>query len=391
MSPFSGAPVTDTLPPRPRRPLRTAILLLAGTIVAGIVSVVVHEVFAVRRHMAAVERIEALEWGWRSVSSCGWRYSPEVLNDTADLDGHLDAASRLTDRSRRPFWQRIAAGISGEDDAQWPVAFVTPRSETGEPEWSLLQDLPEIRGLELDPYSLQLSDEGRIADEGLKTVSRMRGLQVLLLDGLSLTREDLDILVPPAASRTACASHGDALPMLLALSLGGTSIDDTCLPVVARLNSLHVLNLRRTRISDSGLEGLGGLPSLWSLDLSGTPVSDAGMATIAKMPRLEELNLNWTHITDAGLAVVGGMRSLKCLYLDGTRVSDAGLAALVDLPHLEWLFAAETDLSDAAVANLVRCRRLKHVDVVRTRITEAGAERVRSALPTCKVDHSVPE
>ncbi|HEX5442302.1 MAG TPA: leucine-rich repeat domain-containing protein [Pirellulales bacterium] len=59
----------------------------------------------------------------------------------------------------------------------------------------------------------------------------------------------------------------------------------------------------------------------------------------------------------------------------------SALAAL----NLEELSLRDTGVSDVAVPAIATMKHLQKLDLRRSEVTEAGAERLRRALPNCKV------
>ena len=77
-----------------------------------------------------------------------------------------------------------------------------------------------------------------------------------------------------------------------------------------------------------------GLESLQMLDLAGTLVTDAGMKELAGLERLQMLNLINTAVMDAGVKELAGLKQLWALGLGSTVVTDAGLKSLAGLTEL---------------------------------------------------------
>ena len=84
---------------------------------------------------------------------------------------------------------------------------------------------------------LELANNRRVTDFGLKTIGRMRELRIL--------------------------------------GLGATGITDTCLEHVAALKKLTYLNLSNTEVTDVGLQRLAAMPNLVVLNLGGEQLTQA--------------------------------------------------------------------------------------------------------------------
>ena len=101
-------------------------------------------------------------------------------------------------------------------------------------------------------------------------------------------------------------------------------------------NELTLLDLRRTAVTDAGLQTLEKMPRLRRVQLQETSTGDAGLTSIKMLPNLEVLNLYNTRVTDKGLAGLSSLKKLRKLYVWRTAVTDAGESALrKDNPKLE--------------------------------------------------------
>jgi hypothetical protein len=97
-----------------------------------------------------------------------------------------------------------------------------------------------------------------------------------------------------------------------------------------------MVDLKRTRITDDGLQHLTGLTSLQELYLENTRITDDGLKHLSDLTGLEILHLSGTHVSDDGLQHLSGLTSLRQLSLGGTHVSDDGVKMLQEsLPECE--------------------------------------------------------
>jgi hypothetical protein len=83
----------------------------------------------------------------------------------------------------------------------------------------------------------------------------------------------------------------------------------------------------------------------FAVDFDGTQVEDSGM-TALKMLKIRYLNLRDTRVGDTGLKHLEGQKDLRDLDMSGTEISDAGLAHLKSLRGLKRLILAYTYVSD---------------------------------------------
>lgn len=117
------------------------------------------------------------------------------------------------------------------------------------------------------------------------------------------------------------------LEELSSISLGRRT-SDAHIARIGEVRSLETLYLRRSRITDSGLEYLRPLTNLRSLELEGTSINDSGLRNLEGLTNLQHLSLANTHITDAGLDYLVNLHQLRVLHMHGTAVTEARIANL---------------------------------------------------------------
>ena len=86
---------------------------------------------------------------------------------------------------------------------------------------------------------------------------------------------------------------------------------------------VHRIQMRKSRITDSGLDALAQFPNLKKLEISNSKITDEGIKKIvAFCPQLVYLNV-WgiTKITDKSLIYLRDLWTLENLYLFGTSVT----------------------------------------------------------------------
>jgi hypothetical protein len=122
----------------------------------------------------------------------------------------------------------------------------------------------------------------------------------------------------------------------------------------------------QAEVTDEDLEAAGNFEELYQLCAGSKIVSDRGLKSIEVLTRLVWLDLASANITDAGLLHLRGMKQLEYLGLAGTKITDAGLE------HLAVL------------------KQLKNLDVADTRVSAEGINKLRRALPNCKIQTENP-
>ena len=110
--------------------------------------------------------------------------------------------------------------------------------------------------------------------------------------------------------------------------LSGRNLRDGQLAPLTQLAGVTALNLKRTKVTDAGLEHLKGLKSLEILHLEQTAVSDKGIAHLTKLENLRYLNLYGTNVTDDSLQYLQHLKRLRRLYVWQTKISAKGAAEL---------------------------------------------------------------
>ncbi|MCS7304746.1 MAG: leucine-rich repeat domain-containing protein [Thermoguttaceae bacterium] len=173
------------------------------------------------------------------------------------------------------------------------------------------------------------------------------------------------------------------------LDLSYTTIrDENLLKELAGFEKLDVLELRRTEITDAGLEHLAGL-KLKNLTIPDQAKTDLGLKHyLAALEEPKELDLRLWKITDAGLAHLAGLKNLQVLNLWNTRITDAGLEHLAGLKNLQVLDLSFTQITNAGLEKLVELENLQELDVTGTNIrktTDVGYQKLKKAVPNCKI------
>jgi hypothetical protein len=184
--------------------------------------------------------------------------------------------------------------------------------------------------------------------------------------------------------------------------------DDRCMPHIAGLTGLKVLNLYGTnisskglryikdfkklerlyppeRITNAGLADVAELHSLKGLYFKTNRVTNAGLRHLSKLTSLEELELGGKQIDDAGLVHLAKLKSLNYLVLWGY-FSDAGMAHLKDIPNLRILdIGLPGPITDEGLANLAGCTQLERISLHwNENITDKGASYL-ATMPSLKM------
>ena len=113
------------------------------------------------------------------------------------------------------------------------------------------------------------------------------------------------------------AAYVEQLPSPLAVDVGDDAMDDTIFVCLGNVQGLVRLNLRGTRVTDTGLVELKHHQGLKMLNLSlAKNLTDKGVARLAALANLEILDLEGIGVTPAGLAPLLTLGHLKALTFD---------------------------------------------------------------------------
>lgn len=180
----------------------------------------------------------------------------------------------------------------------------------------------------------RLSLEGLVIDSAtLEAFSGLRLRSLRLPERSVFGERHLDVVATFPLTRLSLASYrklpASAFKGLVALSptlrqldVSNTRIDDDALCVLAAsLSKLYELEAARTSITNTGVEALVKLEALITLDISRTAVNNAGVAALAQCSLLHSLNLMYTRTSTRGVLALSPCRSLQRLNLRGTYVS----------------------------------------------------------------------
>jgi hypothetical protein len=95
-------------------------------------------------------------------------------------------------------------------------------------------------------------------------------------------------------------------------------------------------------------------------------------------------SINVQSCSDDDLAKVAALGSVKDLRLGGVEITNQGLAHLAKMTSLESLSLTAILVKDEGLEHLASLANLKQAELV-TNATPAGIDRLRSALPNCRI------
>jgi Leucine-rich repeat (LRR) protein len=227
-----------------------------------------------------------------------------------------------------------------------------------------LRDLSPLSGLNPDDlYKLTIygppPPDPKPDDRCMPYIAHLTGLKVLQLEDTAISVKGIKLL------------HN--LESLEYLSLS-KMLTDEGLAEVAQLKSLKGLYIGESRLTDAGLAHLANLTSLEELALGEGRMTNAGLAHLARLPSLRYLMLSGKNFTDAGMIHLKNIPSLRILHAGHLpHLTDAALVHLADIPNLEGLSLHWVDaITDDGVAHLTKLPSLKKLDIRFSKVTDKG-------------------
>ena len=241
-----------------------------------------------------------------------------------------------------------------------------------------LEGLVRLGSLERLFVRSSVGDKGvpiRLTDAAFESIAKLRNLKVLEVSNGTINGEG--------------CRHLKSLSELRTIDFRCTDVDDTTLEYLKGLTQLDTVVLWETDITDAGLAHLAALPSLKEVYLSDTDISDRGLEPLMGNRRIRVLDVVRTRVTSVSLLGISQLDLLTELRLSGTKVSDAGLSHLANLKNLRILSLGNTAVTDSGLVELESFKQLEFLDVGSTMnegVSKAAFERLRQALPQCKVE-----
>ena len=137
------------------------------------------------------------------------------------------------------------------------------------------------------------------------------------------------------------------LPNLQHLELYSVFLDDWAMRNVVKYDSLEVLKIGRSQITDYTISRLTESP-IQILHVDNTRVTDAALPHIAQMKQLRELNLSATQITAQSARYWKEMESLEVLDLRRTQVDDSVAEVLAET-QIQRVVIGETKITSYGI------------------------------------------
>ncbi|MBX3075382.1 protein kinase [Candidatus Obscuribacterales bacterium] len=265
------------------------------------------------------------------------------------------------------------------------------------------------------PLRLFDAEHSSIKDSGLRKIGTMHTLRTLDLTDTSITDKGLryligsniqDLNVSSCLFLTEkCGRSLSKIDSLRVLNLSTTDVSDESIKLLARLPHLEELRLSNTSVSDSSLRNLSHNRTIKRLQLGGTKITIDGIRAIRNLPieqikvqsckafdddcmilaakqwpNLTSLDVDGTPITGRGLASIGELQTLELLTVAKLNASDEAMRPLLNLENLVSLNLAENPVSDNLMSGFARMPKLIRVCLTGCAgVTKAGVEGLKAA------------
>lgn len=193
-------------------------------------------------------------------------------------------------------------------------------------------------------------------------------------------------------------------------------LQDDGMPLVAQLDTLEYVDLRRTAITDRGLQHLYDLPQLSCVRVDPYAISQVAIAELQRRKPQLRIEPNGFYPTSNvggfralcnamqrehgplwegsfkarmpadALPYLGEIEHLTTLDLSESKLVDGGLVNLKHMPKLQILRLDRTKSSDQCLQYLIKRRQLRELHLRDTNITRSGIEYLHEQLPeSCRV------
>jgi hypothetical protein len=216
--------------------------------------------------------------------------------------------------------------------------------------------------------------KGQASDEGLRSLTKLSGLEVLLVwDAHTIT--------------DAGVRHLAGLAKLREVHLSNGQLSDDSLAVFGLLPELRVLSLQGNSFADEGLKHLSGRKQLRVLHLgmSRRPISDAGVRHLSGLTDLEALDLQRATLSDAAVDALKNMKQLRTLHINGPAITDASVEHLLAMTKLRQLMVNNTSLTQKGIERLMSLADLKMFAISSSAIPAERRENLEHRRPGLQV------
>jgi internalin A len=265
----------------------------------------------------------------------------------------------------------------------------------------LIRHLESVHGLtELDISYTKVSDNGldrlsrmprvsRLHANGLKLSNRAikqfclnRRCHTLSIISTGISRlegltkqsglEELYLQDNPIADAgLSCLKDVDSIKVL---HVSNTMVSDITIGLLQNSRCLVEIGIADTAVTENGvIDLIKGHPAIQILDVGKLPVTDKIGAHFSALRELKEVSLAFSNISDTTVAKLRANRELTTVSLSHCKnVSGKTLASLANLENLTFLDLERTGVSDKTLPELARLARIETLNLNNTSISDDG-------------------
>lgn len=271
-------------------------------------------------------------------------------------------------------------------------------------------------------YQVFISSDWTGGDAGLSCLTHLQPLRYLGIYGVTISREGLAVIqtltdlthlhLGVSDPEIPCFTALRGLTQLVTLEIA-TPLSDSALQGLGGLDNLQALALNE--VSDTGLQYIGQLPQLTGLSFSGAPdFTGAGLRHLAGASQLASIEihdapaltvvdfqgwaaasplgnfslLNAPRFTGAGLETLAAVKSLKTLSLCSVGALGPALTHVAELPGLQELRLADVPLTREDLEHIARAQQLKRLSLNRTTLVDQDLQYLVGLPPLERLDLS---
>ena len=162
------------------------------------------------------------------------------------------------------------------------------------------------------------------------------------------------------------------------------NVADDGIRSLERLKDLESLHLTHTTITDEGMKACAAWKSLRSLKVDSPAISHAGVQQLEGLQWLEHLTLQDADLQESSINLLASLPALRKLDLSGASITNATVHRLSRLSSLTDLSLHRNQLSDEAVTPLSQLKKLRKL-TVGPFMTEDAVYRLHYQLPGCRI------
>jgi hypothetical protein len=167
---------------------------------------------------------------------------------------------------------------------------------------------------------------------------------------------------------------------------GVTDVTDEVLVYLGNAKKLDALGIQyATKFTGKGLDKLPCVETLTVLELLASGISDDGLKAISAFKKLRSLRITAGTASDKSFALLGSLKSLASLTVSTTAFGNKGAEAVAGLTGLTRLDASNTKLTNAGLEKLYSLKNLTELILNGTEVSPKAAADFQKALPQCRV------